>query len=306
MTRSIFGQPHFNDEAAAYAYIEARLWANGRVCPHCGVFERSAPLKGKSDRIGLYKCYGCRKPFTVKIGTIFEDSHIAMRDWLTAIHLICSSKKGVSANELHRTLGITVKSAWFLAHRIREAMRSGELAPMGGMGSVVEADETFIGRKESSIKRRGHGHKNAVLSLVDRHSGQVRSFHVEGTSAGDIVPIIKANVAKETAMMTDEGGHYFTLGDHFASHESVSHKADEYVRGSVHTNTVECYYSIFKRGMKGVYQHCGEKHLHRYVAEFDFRYNERSALGVDDSGRASKALRGAVGRRLTYHQSSGL
>jgi hypothetical protein len=203
-------------------------------------------------------------------------------------------------------LGITVKSAWFLAHRIREAMRSGELAPMGGMGSVVEADETFIGRKESSIKRRGHGHKNAVLSLVDRHSGQVRSFHVEGTSAGDIVPIIKANVAKETAMMTDEGGHYFTLGDHFASHESVSHKADEYVRGSVHTNTVECYYSIFKRGMKGVYQHCGEKHLHRYVAEFDFRYNERSALGVDDSGRASKALRGAVGRRLTYHQSSGL
>lgn len=306
MTRSIFGQPHFNDEAAAYAYIEARLWANGRVCPHCGVFERSAPLKGKSDRIGLYKCYGCRKPFTVKIGTIFEDSHIAMRDWLTAIHLICSSKKGVSANQLHRTLGITVKSAWFLAHRIREAMRSGELAPMGGMGSVVEADETFIGRKESSIKRRGHGHKNAVLSLVDRHSGQVRSFHVEGTSAGDIVPIIKANVAKETAMMTDEGGHYFTLGDHFASHESVSHKADEYVRGSVHTNTVECYYSIFKRGMKGVYQHCGEKHLHRYVAEFDFRYNERSALGVDDSGRASKALRGAVGRRLTYHQSSGL
>jgi len=306
VTRSIFGQPHFNDEAAAYAYIEARLWANGRVCPHCGVFERSAPLKGKSDRIGLYKCYGCRKPFTVKIGTIFEDSHIAMRVWLTAIHLICSSKKGVSANQLHRTLGITVKSAWFLAHRIREAMRSGELAPMGGMGSVVEADETFIGRKESSIKRRGHGHKNAVLSLVDRHSGQVRSFHVEGTSAGDIVPIIKANVAKETAMMTDEGGHYFTLGDHFASHESVSHKADEYVRGSVHTNTVECYYSIFKRGMKGVYQHCGEKHLHRYVAEFDFRYNERSALGVDDSGRASKALRGAVGRRLTYHQSSGL
>src|SRR5580704_2061801 len=306
MSKSIFSAPQFNDEAAAYAYVEARLWKGGRVCPHCGVVEKSGALNGKSNRIGLYKCYACRKTFTVKIGTIFEDSHIAMRDWLTAIHLICSSKKGVSANQLHRTLGITVKSAWFLAHRIREAMRSGELAPMGGMGSVVEADETFIGRKESSIKRRGHGHKNAVLSLVDRHSGQVRSFHVEGTSAGDIVPIIKANVAKETAMMTDEGGHYFTLGDHFASHESVSHKADEYVRGSVHTNTVECYYSIFKRGMKGVYQHCGEKHLHRYVAEFDFRYNERSALGVDDSGRASKALRGAVGRRLTYHQSSGL
>jgi transposase-like protein len=251
MSRSIFASPHFNDEAAAYAYVEERIWADGRVCPHCGVLERSAPLKGKSDRIGLYKCYACRKPFTVKIGTIFEDSHIAMRDWLTAIHLVCSSKKGISANQLHRTLGITLKSAWFLGHRIREAMRSGELAPMGGVGSTVEADETFIGRKDGTVKRRGHGHKNAVLSLVERNSGQVRSFHVEGTSAAEIIPIIKANGAKETAMMTDEGGHYFTLGDHFASHESVSHKADEYVRGAVHTNTVEGYYSIFKRGMKG-------------------------------------------------------
>jgi ISXO2-like transposase domain len=230
----------------------------------------------------------------VKIGTIFEDSHIAMRDWLTAMHLICSSKKGISANQLHRTLGITLKSAWFLGHRIREAMRSGELAPMGGPGRIVEADETFIGRKDRTIKRRGHGHKNAVLSLVDRNGGQVRSFHVDGTSATDIVPIITANVAKETAMMTDEGGHYFTLGDHFASHESVSHKADEYVRGAAHTNTVEGYFSIFKRGMKGVYQHCSEKHLHRYVAEFDFRYNERARLGVDDNQRSIKALSGIV------------
>ncbi len=299
MSRSIFSAPHFNDEAAAYAYVEARLWADGRVCPHCGVFERSAPLKGKSDRIGLYKCYACRKPFTVKIGTIFEDSHIAMRDWLTAMHLICSSKKGISANQLHRILGITLKSAWFLGHRIREAMRSGDLAPMGGIGCVVEADETFTGRKEGSIKRRGHGHKNAVLSLVDRNSGQVRSFHVEGTSATEIVPIIKANVAKETAMMTDEGGHYFTLGDHFASHESVSHKADEYARGDVHTNTVEGYYSIFKRGMKGIYQHCDEKHLHRYLAEFDFRYNHRIALDIQDGARAARALDGAKGKRLT-------
>jgi len=192
--KSIFAAPHFNDEAAAYAYVEARIWANGRVCPHCGVFERSAPLKGKRDRVGLYKCYACRKPFTVKIGTIFEDSHIAMRDWLTAMHLICSSKKGISANQLHRTLGITLKSAWFLGHRIREALRTGDLAPMGGIGRVVEADETFIGRKESSIKRRSHGQKNAVLSLVDRTSEQVRSFRVEGTNAGDIMPIIKANV----------------------------------------------------------------------------------------------------------------
>jgi transposase-like protein len=171
VTKSIFAAKHFNDEAAAYAYVEARLWANGRPCPHCGVFDRSGALKAKGDRIGLYKCYACRKPFTVKIGTIFEKSHIQMRDWLYAIHMICSSKKGVSANQLHRTLGITLKSAWFMGHRIREAFRSGSLAPMGGV------DETFIGRKDGTIKRRGHGHKNAVLSLVDRNSGQVRSFH---------------------------------------------------------------------------------------------------------------------------------
>src|ERR1700730_763229 len=302
MSRSIFSAPHFNDEAAAYAYVEAHIWANGRVCPHCGVFERSAPLKGKSDRVGLYKCYACRKPFTVKIGTIFEDSHIAMRDWLTAMHLICSSKKGISANQLHRTLGITLKSAWFLGHPIREAMRSGALEPMGGVGGVVEADETFIGRKDGTIRRRGHGHKNAVLSLVNRDSGQVRSFHVAGTSAADIIPIIKANVAKETAMMTEEGGHYFTLGAHFASHESVSHKADEYVRGSAHTNTVEGFYSVFKRGMTGVYQHCHEKHLHRYLAEFDFRYSNRAALGIVDNSRAELALRGVRGKRLRYQR----
>jgi transposase-like protein len=300
VTKSIFSAPHFNDEAAAYAYVEARLWANGRPCPHCGVLDQSGALKAKGDRIGLYKCYACRKPFTVKIGTIFEKSHIQMRDWLYAIHMICSSKKGVSANQLHRTLGITLKSAWFMGHRIREAMRSGELAPMGGAGGIVEADETFIGRKNGSIKRRGHGHKNAVLSLVDRKSGQVRSFHVDGTSAADVMPIIRKNVAKETAMMTDEGGHYSRLGSDFASHETVNHKADEYVRGDVHTNTVEGYYSIFKRGMKGVYQHCSEKHLHRYVAEFDFRYNNRVALGCGDQERSSRALEGVKGKRLTY------
>jgi transposase-like protein len=218
----------------------------------------------------------------VTMKTVMERSHIALHKWLMAFHLMTSSKKGVSAHQLHRTLGITYRSAWFMEHRIREAMRAGGLAPMGGAGGVVEADKTFIGRKEGSIKRRDHGHKNAVLSLVDRKTKQVRSFHVEGTSAANIVPIIKANVAKETAIMTDEGGHYFTLGEHFASHESVSHKADEYVLGIVHTNTVEGYYSVFKRGMKGVYQHCSEAHLHRYLAEFDFRYSNRTKLGVGD------------------------
>src|ERR1700726_3017400 len=223
--KSTLNDKHFHDEKAAYDFVEARLWPNGPVCPHCGGVDRISKMQGKSTRIGTYKCYQCRGKFTVKVGTVFEDSHVPMRLWLQAVYLLSSSKKGISSNQLHRTLGVTLKTAWFMAHRIREAMRTVGMEPMGGAGEIVEADETLMGKKEDSIKRRGHGHKNAVLSLVDRNSGQVRSC------AADIIPIIKANVAKETAMMTDEGGHYFTLGDHFASHESVSHKADEYVRG---------------------------------------------------------------------------
>jgi transposase-like protein len=296
----VFSAPHFRDDEAARKFLEGILWPEGPVCPHCGVIGHAYETK----RQGVYRCAEkeCRKDFTVTTKTVMERSHIVLHKWLMAFHLVTSSKKGVSAHQLHRTLGITYRSAWFMEHRVREAMRAGGLAPMGGSGGTVEADETFIGRKESSIKRRGHGHKNAVLSLVDRNSGQVRSFHVDGTSAADIIPIIKANVAKETAMMTDEGGHYFTLGDHFASHESVSHKADEYVRGDVHTNTVENFYSVFKRGMKGVYQHCHEKHLHRYVSEFDFRYSNRSRLGVKDVERSEKAIMGAAGKRLYYQE----
>ena len=296
--------PILTDETKAREWLETRIWPNGPTCPHCGNADqaRITAMHGTAHRAGLYQCNECREQFTVTVGTVFERSKIPLTKWLAALFLLSSSKKGMSTHQMHRMLDISYKSTWFMTHRLREAMRTGELPPMGGPGSVVEADETFIGRKESSIKRRGHGHKNAVLSLVDRDSGQVRSSHVDGTSAPDIVPIIKANVAKETAMMTDEGGHYFTLGDHFARHESVSHKADEYVRGDVHTNTVEGYYSIFKRGMKGVYQHCSEKHLHRYVAEFDFRYSNRVALGVNDMERAEKLARGIVGKRLTYRR----
>ncbi len=236
----------------------------------------------------------------MKIGSIFEDSHVQLRDWLVAIHLLCSSKKGISANQLHRTLGVTLKTAWFMAHRIREAIRTGGLAPLGGAGSVVEEDENFIGRKEGSIKRRGHGHKNTVLSLVDRKSKKARSFHVDSVSAATLVPMVIENVAEETAMMTGEAGAYFTLSDHFASHETVNHKADEWVRNDVHTNTVEGYFSIFKRRMKGVYQHCSERHLHRYVAGVDFRYNNRAALGVEDKDRSILALDGVRGKRLKY------
>jgi transposase-like protein len=309
VTRCIFAAPQFNDEQAAYDYVETRIWANGRVCPHCGVYDRSGRLTGKSDRPGLYKCYACRKKFTVKVGTIFEDSHIQMRDWLTAIHLICSSKKGVSSNQLHRTLGLTLKSAWFMSHRIREAMRPGPLAPMGGTGSVVEIDETFIGRKEGAEVRRGGAHKNIVLSLIER-GGSVRSFHVESTKREDIIPIVKANIAKETHVMSDESNTYSDLSKTFAAHGSVDHGREEWgytdrkTGMKVNINSAEGYYSVFKRGMIGVYQHCAEKHLHRYVAEFDFRQSNRVKLGVDDVARADRALAGVVGKRLLYRDSS--
>lgn len=312
---SVLSAPHFHDEAAAFEMVESIIWPNGPVCPHCGerkriyVLEgvRSKPSKKNPEgvvRHGLKKCGACRKQFTVRVGTLFEDSHLPLHLWLQAFHLLCSSKKGISSHQLHRTLEITYEAAWFLSHRIREAMRSGEFAPMGGNGGAVEVDETFIGQKPGTVKKRGYGHKNAVLSLVDRDSRQVRSFHVDGTKASDLIPIIKANVAKEAAMMTDEAGQYQKLGDDFASHESVNHGAGEYGRGDVHTNTVEGYYSIFKRGMKGVYQHCSEKHLHRYVAEFDFRYNNRSALGCEDNDRAVRALQGVKGKRLRYQGPS--
>lgn len=316
MSKSIFSAPHFNDEAAAYAYVEARIWANGRNCPHCGVLERSGALTGKSDRIGLYKCYACRKKFTVKVGTIFEASHIQMRDWLTAIHLICSSKKGVSSNQLHRTLGVTLKSAWFLSHRIREAMRDGSLTPLGGEGATVEIDETIIGRQEGSPSRgrkgdakiNGSQFRNIVLTLVER-GGSARSFHVSGVTVATLMPIIRANVAKESAVMTDSARYYQNMNQEgaFASHDTVNHLKEEYARYEgekvISTNTVEGFYSIFKRGMKGVYQHCGERHLHRYLAEFDFRYSNRVKLGVNDVARADRALIGVKGKRLTYRES---
>ncbi|WGJ14134.1 IS1595 family transposase [Methylocapsa sp. D3K7] len=296
--------PRFTDETLAREALEAVVWPNGPTCPHCGnaAASKIAKLETKSVRPGLHYCNECGKQFTATVGTVFERSKIPLTKWWLAMHLIGSSKKGISSHQLHRMLGISYKSTWFMMHRIREAMRVGGLAPMGGEGSVVEADETFIGRKEDSVKRRGHGHKNAVLSLVVR-GGSVRSFHIDGTSAADVMPIIRKNVAKETAMMTDEGGHYSRLSSDFASHETVSHKADEYVRGDVHTNTIEGYFSIFKRGMKGVYQHCDEKHLHRYLAEFDFRYNNRSRLGVNDKERVTKIAAGITGKRLTYRRT---
>jgi transposase-like protein len=309
---SILSAPYFHQEQAAYDFVEARLWPRGPVCPKCGVIGNSAKLKGKSTRIGVYKCRECRKPFTVKVGTIFEDSHIPMNVWLQAIFLVASSKKGVSSNQLHRMLGITLKSAWFMSHRIREAMREGDLAPFGANGGAVEVDETYIGR-DKTIKpigeKRGRGfhHKNKILSLVDRNSGQARSFVVDDVKASTIAPIVRENLAREARLMTDEALAYVVVGREFAEHNIVRHMHKEYVRlgnADIHTNTIEGFFSVFKRGMKGVYQHCAHNHLHRYVAEFDFRYNNRKALGVEDSQRADKLLKGFVGKRLTYETTT--
>lgn len=308
MSESILSAAYFHNEEAAYEYVEERLWKNGPVCPHCGGVERIGKMGGKSTRIGTYKCYDCRKPFTVKIGTIFESSHIPLRLWLQAIFLIASSKKGVSSNQLHRTLGITLKSAWFMSHRIREAMRSGDLSPFGSDGGAVEVDETFIGRDfnkkpKGEKKGRGYDHKNKVLSLVDRTTGQARSVVVDNLKASTLLPILQANIAREAQIMTDEAGQYKYVDRHFAGHAFTRHGQGEYVSRTdptIHTNTIEGYFSIFKRGMKGVYQHCGHNHLNRYLAEFDFRYNNRKALGVDDQQRAETLLQGVIGKRLTY------
>ena len=301
---SALSAPHFHNEEAAYAYVEARIWPEGPVCPKCGGVERIGLMGGKSTRIGLYKCYQCRSPFTVKIGTIFEASHVPMRLWLQAIYLIASSKKGFSSNQLHRTLGVTLKTAWFMSHRIREAMRSGDLAPMGMGGGVVEVDETFIGFEPGTVKAKaGSGHKMKVLSLVDRESGQARSMVVDNLRLATLGPILEANISREARFMTDEATHYRYIGHNFSDHASVNHGRGEYVSKmdrTVHTNTIEGYFSIFKRGMKGVYQHAAKRHLHRYLAEFDFRYSNRVALGIGDVARADILLAGVVGKRLTY------
>jgi len=302
--KSVISDKHFHNEAAAYAFVESRIWPNGPICPHCGSVERISKMGGKSTRIGAYKCYACRKPFTVKIGTIFEASHVPMRHWLQAIFLMSSSKKGISSNQLHRTLGCTLKTAWFISHRIREAMRVTGIEPMGGEGEIIEADETFIGRLEGQPKAKaGFGHKNTVLTLV-RRGGEARSFHVDSTTIASIVPILRAQIKAESKVMTDEANQYKNLNKLFPLHDSVNHKAEEYSRGDVSTNTVEGFFSIFKRGMKGIYQHCSEKHLHRYLAEFDFRYTNRVALGVNDTARAERALKGIVGKRLTYRTTN--
>jgi transposase-like protein len=316
MAKSILNAPHFQNENAAFAYVEARLWHSGPICPHCGNADvgRIHKLAGKTTRFGLRKCYECGKPFTVRMGTIFESSHLPLHLWLQIIHLMCASKKGIATRQIQRMLSCSMKTAWFLSHRIREAMKSGDLALLGGPGQIVEIDETVIGKTEGAPKKivgGRSGFRNVAFALVER-GGSVRTFHVEGVTMATLLPIIRANIDAKSTVMTDEHASYQHLGQDFGRHASVAHSQDEYVRYTnavifpsgkpytIHTNTVEGYFSVFKRGMKGVYQHCSEKHLHRYLSEFDFRYSNRVRLGIDDVARTDLALRGAVGKRLTY------
>jgi transposase-like protein len=305
-----FSAPQFRDDTAAREYLEAVLWPDGPVCCHCGTINHAYATK----RPGVFRCAEklCRKDFTVTMRTVMERSKIALHKWLQAFHLMCSSKKGVSAHQLHRTLDIGYEAAWFMAHRIREAMRDGGLAPLGGNGGIVEADETYFGKYDQPRERKtkrytqpvaggnyGPANKRAIVSLVER-GGRVRSFHPAIADANNVAAIVRENIARETRLHTDESRLYTKVGADFAAHETVNHSAKEYARGDVTTNSVEGYFSIFKRGMRGVYQHCGEKHLHRYLAEYDFRFNHRVKLGFNDGERAALAVKGAAGKRLTY------
>lgn len=303
---SALSRPEFHSEEAAFAYLEKMIWAGAPVCPHCGGLDRITKVKAnpaKRIREGLWRHGDCKKQFTVKIGTVFKHMRLPLHKALQAVYLVTSSKKGISAHQLHRTLEITYKSAWFLLHRIREAMRDdSDIAPMGGNGGVVEVDETFIGKLKGVEKKRAFHHKMKVLALVDRESGKARTMVIDNVKAETLMPLVLANVARAARVMTDEHSGYRDAGKWFAAHGTTSHGRGEYVNledRSIHSNTVEGYFSIFKRGMKGVYQHCGEDHLHRYLAEFEFRYNNRVALGFNDTDRAGNALRGIVGKRLT-------
>jgi len=302
--------PIFTDADKARAHLEKTRWPHGPVCPHCGVVNEATAIKGKSARAGLYQCNACREQFTVTVGTVFERSKVPLNKWLLATYLMSSSKKGISAHQIGRTLGVTYKTAWFMCHRIREAMtdRTGG-TPMGGDGKVVEADETVIGGKERNKRLSKRNPKNIgavgkqiCFSLVER-GGRVRSFHVPSVNAKTLRPIITKHVRRESTFMTDDAGQYRVIGPEFARYESVNHGADEYVRGDAYTNTIEGFFSILKRGINGVYHHVSEAHLSRYLAEFDFRYCNRVALGVNDTMRTDEALRMIAGKRLTYRRA---
>jgi transposase-like protein len=304
MAASVLSAPWFHDEATAYRKLESILWPHGPCCPRCGGLDRITKVNG--GRIGLWRCGPCKRQFRVTVGTVFESAHVPLNLWFQAMHMLCSSKKGMSSHQIHRVLSVTYKTAWFMTMRIREAMapHSDLLAALGGKDKFVEADETFVGGKAANrAYAKELPQKEAVMALVER-GGKVRSRHVPNVTATTLRPILADSIAKDTHFRTDQSPVYTEIGKSFASHETVNHSIKEYVRGDAHTNTIEGYFSIFKRGIYGVYHHVSQQHLKRYLAEFDFRYNHRVALGVDDAARTQIALAGIVGKRLLYRDSS--
>lgn len=305
--------PIFTCADKARAHLEKTRWPHGPVCPHCGVIDEATAIKGKSARAGLYQCNACRDQFTITVGTVFERSKVPLNKWLLATYLMASSKKGISAHQIGRTLDVTYKTAWFMCHRIREAMAENGGAPMGGEGRTVEADETLIGGKEKNKRLSKRNPKNIgavgkqiVFTLVER-DGRARSFHVANVTGATLDPILRTTVRRESILMTDEAGQYRNVGQEFAAHGAVNHGKKEYVRkgdASIHSNTVEGFFSLLKRGVIGTYHHVSEAHLKRYLAEFDFRYSNRVGLGVNDTMRTDEMLRGIAGKRLTYRRVS--
>lgn len=309
MTSAALTNPIFTDEGKAREHLEAIRWPNGPYCPHCGESDGDnlKRLEGKSHRPGLFQCNSCRQHFTVTVGSVFERSKIPLTKWLLAFHLMASSKRGISAHQLHRQLGITYKSAWFMAHRIREAMTENTSGPLGGGGKIVQADETYYGNsKRAKSYKKGHRHKRSVVALVEPN-GKARVFHVKRADAATVREILVKNADRKSELHTDESRLYIETGKEFADHKTVNHgwnQRGEYVgKDGQTTNHVENFFGNFKRGMKGVYGFCGEQHLQRYLTEFEFRYNNRSGLGVSDGERAVAALKGAEGKRLTYRQA---
>lgn len=323
MEKAILNQPHFKDASKARQWLEGVRWPHGPVCPHCGSISKDHyKLEGDAHRPGLYKCKDCREQFTVTVGTVFERSKIALHVWLQAMQLMGSSKKGISSKQLERMLGVTYQTAWFMSHRIREAMKAGGMFSTGG--GTIEADETYVGGKEKNKHRnkrlkkgRGGMGKQMVFSLIERESGKVRSFHLPSVNAANLRPVLQAQLdTANTRLMTDDAGHYRILAPMFASHEIVTHGSGEYVRGDVYTNTAEGFFSIFKRGIIGTFHHVSEQHLQRYATEFDFRYNHRETrvkdangkwvkAGLNDAERTVELAKGIGGKRLTYRRING-
>ncbi len=298
---AILNQERFHNDEAARQHLESLRWPDGPVCPHCGGADRQSKLEGKSHRPGLYFCGHCRQQYTVTVGTVFERSKVPLHKWVFATHLMCSSKKGISAKQLERLLGVTYKTAWFMTHRIREAMNIKATGPLGSDGGPVEVDETYWGNVGKNYGKRGYGHKMKVVSLVERN-GEKRSFHLANVTVKTVTPILKAQIAAKARLMTDEAGVYRTIGKDFAEHGVVIHSKGEYAKGDITTNTVESSFAILKRGLYGTFHHVSEKHLQRYATEFDFRWNTRQKLGYSDADRAEVVLKNISGKRLTYRR----